>query len=130
MEFKHRDLTDKIINAFYGVYNTLGYGFLEKVYENALAHELRKRGFKVVQQAPIHVNYDGVIVGEYYADLVVNDAVILELKSVEAILDDHKAQLLNYLKATDIDVGLALNFGPRPQISRKVFEIARHPRSH
>jgi len=130
MEFKHRDLTDKIINAFYEVYNTLGYGFLEKVYENALAHELRKRGFKVVQQAPIHVNYDGVIVGEYYADLVVNDAVILELKSVEAILDDHKAQLLNYLKATDIDVGLALNFGPRPQISRKVFEIARHPRSH
>jgi len=130
MEFKHRDLTDKIINAFYEVYNTLGYGFLEKVYENALAHELRKRGFKVVQQAPIHVHYDGVIVGEYYADLVVNDAVILELKSVEAILDDHKAQLLNYLKATDIDVGLALNFGPRPQISRKVFEIARHPRSH
>ena len=130
MEFKHKDLTDKIINAFYKVYNTLGYGFLEKVYENALAHELRKRGFKVVQQAPIHVNYDGVIVGEYYADLVVNDAVILELKSVEAILDDHKAQLLNYLKATDIDVGLALNFGPRPQISRKVFEIARHPRSH
>jgi GxxExxY protein len=130
MEFKHRDLSDKIINSFYEVYNKLGYGFLEKVYENALAHELRKRGFKVVQQAPIHVHYDGVIVGEYFADLVVNDALILELKSVESILEEHKAQLLNYLKATDIDVGLTLNFGPQPQISRKIFEIARQPKSH
>ncbi len=114
MEFKHKDLTDKIINAFYKVYNTLGYGFLEKVYENAMAHQLRKRGFKVVQQAPIHVHYDGVIVGEYFADLLVNDGVILELKSVEAILDEHKAQLLNYLKATDKNVGLAFNFSPQP----------------
>jgi GxxExxY protein len=125
MAYKHSDLTDKIINAFYHVYNQLGYGFLEKVYENALAHELRKRGHQVQQQVPIEVFYDGISVGKYFADLLVDEAIILELKSAEAIADMHEAQLINYLKATQIDVGLVLNFGPKPQVKRKVYETAR-----
>ena len=125
MGYKESELTGDIINAFYHVYNQLGYGFLEKVYENALVHELRKRKHEVVQQAPIKVRYDGAIVGEYFADLLVNGAVILELKAAVAIAPEHEAQLLNYLKATDIDVGLVLNFGPEPQIKRKIFETAR-----
>ena len=125
MGYKQSELTGSIINAFYHVYNQLGHGFLEKVYENALAHELRKRKYEVLQQAPIKVRYDGVIVGEYYADLLVNGAVILELKAAVSIAPEHEAQLLNYLKATDIDVGLVLNFGPEPQIKRKIYETAR-----
>jgi GxxExxY protein len=125
MDYKHSDLTSGIINAFYHVYNQLGYGFLEKVYENALAHELRKRGYTVVQQAPIEVTYDGLVVGSYFADMLVNNVVILELKAADGIAEEHEAQLLNYLKASQIDVGLVLNFGPRPQIKRKIFETAR-----
>jgi GxxExxY protein len=121
------DLTGSIINAFYCVYNELGFGFLEKVYENALAFELRQRGYQVVQQAPIPVWYHDVKVGEYYADLLVNDCVILELKAAEGLIVEHEAQLLNYLRATRVQVGLLLNFGPKPQIRRKVFETARHP---
>jgi len=94
--------------------------------ENALAHELRKRGYQVVQQAPIKVYYDDIMVGKYYADLLINNLVILELKAAESIAPDHEAQLLNYLKATDIEVGLVLNFGPKPQIARKIYETARH----
>ena len=125
MGYKESELTGSIINAFYHVYNQLGHGFLEKVYENALAHELRKRKYEVSQQAPIKVRYNGVVVGEYYADLLVNGAVILELKAAASIAPEHEAQLLNYLKATDVDVGLVLNFGPEPQIKRKIFETAR-----
>lgn len=125
MELKHKDITDAIIGAFYLVYNMLGYGFLEKVYRNALMHELRKRGFKVECEVPIKVYYDGVIVGDYYADLIVNDLVILEVKSVGAIFSEHEAQLTNYLKATGIEVGLILNFGPRPEFRRRIFETAR-----
>jgi len=125
MGYKHSRLTSAIINAFYHVYNTLGYGFLEKVYENALAHELRSRGFDVIQQAPIRVHYDGIVVGEYYADLLINGLVIVELKAAEAIAPEHEAQLLNYLKATEIEVGLLLNFGPEPQVRRKIYETAR-----
>jgi len=121
--YKHSELTDKIINAFYRVYNTLGYGFLEKVYENALVHELRKKGLKVVQQYPIKVKYDGVIVGDYYADLLVENLIIVELKSCEDIDPRHEAQLTNYLKATPIEVGLLLNFGPQPKIRRKIYDI-------
>jgi GxxExxY protein len=117
----HQELTSEIINAFYAVYNQLGYGFLEKVYENALAHELDKRGLKVQQQVPIKVTFDRIVVGEYFADLLVDNRVILELKAAETIVDGHKAQLLNYLKATDIEVGLILNFGPKPTFERKVF---------
>jgi GxxExxY protein len=125
MDYKHSELTSAIINAFYHVYNQLGYGFLEKVYENALAYELRKRGYELRQQLPIKVYYDGLVMGDYFADMVVNDSVIVELKAAETIAEEHEAQLLNYLKATDMDVGLLLNFGPKPQVRRKVFETAR-----
>jgi GxxExxY protein len=125
MSLKHRDLTDAIINAFYHVYNALGSGFLEKVYENALAYELRKRGYTVAQQLPIKVLYDGQVVGDYYADLVVNNLVILELKAAETVAPDHEAQLLNYLRATRYEIGLLLNFGPKPQVKRKIYDLAR-----
>ena len=118
-------MTDAIINAFYHVYNALGYGFLEKVYVNAMIHELRKRGFKVLHQVPTKVDYDGVVVGEYEADLLVNDLIILELNVADAIAPEHEAQLLNYLKATEVEVGLILNFGPKPQVHRKIYETAR-----
>ena len=117
----HEELTFQIINAFYTVYNTLGYGFLEKVYENSLAHELKKRGLKVDQQVPICVFYDGVLMGEYFADILVEGRIILELKTADNISSQHKAQLLNYLKATEVEVGLLLNFGPEPKFSRKIF---------
>lgn len=119
---KHEELTQKIIGAFYTVYNSLGYGFLEKVYENALAIELIKSGFKVQKQKTISVYYDEQEVGVYYADLIVNDLVIIELKAASAIADEHYVQLLNYLKATNMEVGLLLNFGKKPEIKRKIFD--------
>ncbi len=128
---KHGDLTRKIIGIFYDVYTALGYGFLEKVYENAMALRLRKAGLEAVQQRPIAVRFDGEIVGEYFADIVVNDAVIVELKAAGQLAGEHHAQLLNYLKATPYEVGLLLNFGPKPQVVRKVFDNPRkHPMSH
>lgn len=117
----HSDLTEKIIEAFYKVYNTLGYGFLEKVYENSLRIELTRMGFKVESQKNIKVHYLGYDVGDYYADLIVNDTIILELKAAEAICEEHEAQLINYLKATDKEVGLLFNFGKHPEFKRKVF---------
>ena len=126
MNGQHADITEQIIGAFYKVYNTLGHGFLEKIYQNALTIELKKQGLSIVQQAPIKVYYDDELVGEYYADLLVSDSVIVELKAVEALADEHHAQLLNYLKATETSVGLLLNFGPKPEVRRKVFETARN----
>ncbi|MBP7961168.1 MAG: GxxExxY protein [Caldilineaceae bacterium] len=120
---KHGDLTDKIIGAFYKVYNRLGYGFLEKVYENALVLELRKQGLSVRQQSPIHVYYENELVGEYFADLIVDDKVIVELKAAEAIDEAHLAQLTNYLKATRQEVGLLLNFGMEPVFMRRIFDL-------
>jgi GxxExxY protein len=125
MLVKHEQLTEQIIKGFYTVYRALGYGFLEKVYENSLAIELRKMKLEVVQQAEIKVYYAGVAVGEYYADLLVADAVIVEIKAVRALLKEHEAQLLNYLKATPYEVGLLLNFGPKPEIKRKVYDNER-----
>jgi GxxExxY protein len=122
---KHGDVTEKILQAFYRVYNTLGYGFLEKVYENALAIALRKVGLRVQQQAPIKVYYEDEEVGEYFADILAQECVIVEIKAVEGLCEDHQAQLLNYLKATDIEVGLLLNFGPKPEARRKVFDNER-----
>jgi GxxExxY protein len=122
MQYKHADVTGKILRAFYTVYNALGYGFLGKVYENAMVIELRKMGLKVVQQAPIVVLYDGTIVGEYFADLLVEDKVIVELKAARSVTDVHEAQLLNYLKATEYEVGLLLNFGPKPDKRRKIYD--------
>ena len=127
MELKHKELTEAVIGAFYLVYNTLGYGFLEKVYRNALMHELLKRGCTVEPEVPLKVYYDGVIVGDYFADLIVNDLVILEIKSALQIGAEHESQLMNYLKATHVEVGLILNFGPTPTFRRKIFETARQP---
>jgi GxxExxY protein len=122
---KQADLTGKIIGAFYTVYNRLGYGFSERVYENALALELEKQGLKAEQQKQIAVYYDRHIVGEYYADIVVNEVIIVELKAVRQILKEHEAQLLNYLKATTMEVGLLLNFGPEAKFKRKVYDNDR-----
>jgi GxxExxY protein len=116
-----RDITELIIKAFYKVYSTLGYGFLEKVYENAMRIELSKMGLNVLQQKNIKVFYETDQVGEYFADLLVNGLVIVELKAAENICEEHEAQLLNYLKATNIEVGLLLNFGKEPQFKRKYF---------
>jgi GxxExxY protein len=121
----YQDTTEKIIKAFYKVNNTLGYGFLEKVYENAMAIELRKMGFKVLQQANIKVYYENEEVGDYYADLLVENQVIVELKAAESLGKDHEAQLINYLKATRIEVGLLLNFGKKAEFKRKVFSNKR-----
>ncbi len=122
---KHSDITDLIINAFYKVHRKLGYGFSEKVYENSLAIELRKAGLQVAQQAEIEVFYDGATVGTYFADVIVNGVVMLELKAAKQLADEHEAQLLNYLKATQIEVGLLLNFGPTAELKRKVFDNDR-----
>ena len=117
----HADLTERILKAFYHVYNTLGYGFLERVNENALIISLRKLGLKAEPQVPVKVYFEGGLVGEYFADVVVADRIILELKAAEEISEAHESQLLNYLKATEIEVGLVLNFGPKPEFRRKVF---------
>jgi GxxExxY protein len=119
--YKYSDLTEKIIKAFYSVYNNLGYGFLEKVYENALKIELENQGLTVENQKPIKVYYYNDIIGEYYADLLVDQKVILELKAAKSISEEHECQLVNYLKATNIEVGLLLNFGTKPEFRRKVF---------
>ncbi len=107
------ELTGKIIGAAMKVHSKLGFGFVESVYENSLAHELRKAGFKVEQQAVIKVYYDGIVVGDFKADLLVNDELILELKAVERANAIHEVQLVNYLNGIGKDIGLLLNFGAR-----------------
>ena len=116
----HKELSGKIIDAFYTVYNELGYGFLEKVYENALCYELISRGLKCERQRPIAVYYKEQKVGEYFADIIVEDSIILELKA-GALVEAHTYQLLNYLKATNIEVGLLLSFGKEAKFVRKIF---------
>ena len=113
--------TDIIIHSFYKVYNTLGYGFLEKVYENSLLLELQKNNLTVKQQYPINVFYDDKVVGEYFADLLVNDKIILELKTAKKISQENEFQLINYLKATGFEIGLLLNFGEKAEFVRKIF---------
>jgi GxxExxY protein len=122
---KYQELTENIIKAAYTVHNTLGYGFLEKVYQNALVIELAKRGIKADSEKPIKVFYEGRIVGDYVCDLIVDDRVILELKAVKELNDIHEVQLVNYLKATVVEVGLLINFGPSVKIKRKVFDNFR-----
>lgn len=117
----HQDLSNKIIKAFYNVYNILGFGFLEKVYENALKFELQRMGYKVEQQRNIKVYFREKQVGDYFADLVVEDSIIVELKAAEALCEEHEAQLLNYLRATTIELGLLFNFGKKPEFRRKIF---------
>jgi len=121
-EFKHTDLTRKIIEIFYRVYNTLGYGFLEKVYEKAMMLEFEKADIPATAQFPIKVDYQGQLVGEYAADILIENKVIIEIKAARDISPENEAQLLNYLKATQIEVGLLLNFGPEPKIKRKAFD--------
>lgn len=121
MDMLHEEITEKIIHAFYRVYNTLGYGFLEKVYENAMAVELRKLGLRVKAQRSIQVRYGSEVVGEYFADLLVEDRIVIELKAAKTISEEHEAQLVNYLKATEMEVGLLLNFGCKPEFKRKIF---------
>jgi GxxExxY protein len=126
VDLKHKDITDIILHAFFKiVYPRLGYGFLEKVYENAMFIALQDLGLKVLQQANITVYFQNPIVGDYCADLLVEDAVIVELKATSRITDDHSAQLLNYLRATPYEVGLLLNFGPKPEFVRRVFDNQR-----
>jgi len=120
-EYLYADLSKQIIGAFYKVYNTLGYGFLEKVYLNSLKIELEDIGIVVEKQKQIMVYYKSKQVGEYYAALIVENKIILELKAAETLVEEHEFQLINYLRATEIEVGLLLNFGKKPQISRKIF---------
>ena len=118
-EFLHGELTDKIIAAAYDVHEILGSGFLEKVYENSLAIRLRKLGYQVHQQYPMNVYFEGVIVGEYFADLFVDDKVIVELKLTTELTRVHHLQLYNYLRATGVKVGLLLGFGERVVVRRR-----------
>lgn len=118
----HGEITEAILAAFFNVYNSLGHGFLEKVYENALKIELEESGVAVKQQMPIQVRYRDRVVGEYFADLCVDDKVIVELKSVDKLIPAHVSQLYNYLRATEYEVGLLLNFGPKPEFERRVSE--------
>ena len=117
----HEEITEKIIKAFYLVNNTLGFGFLEKVYENAMAIELRKMEFNVLQQKKIKVYYETEQIGEYYSDLTIDDLVIIEVKAAKSLCEEHEAQLVNYLRATKIEVGLLLNFGKKAEFKRKIF---------
>ena len=127
MKLKHSGITEAILKSFYLVYNMLGYGFLEKVFANALAIELRRMGYTVEREARIYVYYQGEIVGEYYADLLVENVVLVETKAVKELLLEHEAQLLNYLRATPYEVGMLLNFGPEPSYIRKAFDNERKP---
>jgi GxxExxY protein len=126
IELKHKVITDKILHAFFKiVYPQLGYGFLEKVYQNALLIALKDLGMEVRTQVKIDVFFQGHAVGEYFADLLVEEAVIVELKAVPHLMSEHESQLLNYLRATPYEVGLLLNFGPKPDFRRKVFDNGR-----
>ncbi|REG91191.1 GxxExxY protein [Flavobacterium aquicola] len=119
--FLHKSLSDSILKAYYEVYNELGYGFLEKVYQNAMYLELKSKGFKVEAQKQIKVYYKSQIVGEYFADIIVDDSITLELKACECLMDEHQAQLLNYLKATKVEIGMLLNFGTEPEFKRLIY---------
>ncbi len=124
-DIKYKSLTEKVIKIFYKVYNKLGYGFLEKVYENAMMLEFAREGISTFPQSAIKVFYENEAVGEYFADILVDNKVIVEIKAAKNLVIDNEAQLLNYLKATNIEVGLLLNFGPKPEIKRKVFDNLR-----
>jgi len=124
-DFLHKELSEGIIKAFYKVYNALRFGFLEKVYENALMLELRKEGLPSENQKPITVFYEEEKVGEYFAEILVDNKIIIEIKTAKQISKKHEAQLLHYLKATDIEVGLVLNFGVRAEFKRLAFDNKR-----
>ena len=121
---KYKDLTERIIGCAYRVYNKMGFGFLESVYEKCLLIELKKAGLQAVFQNPITVYYDNSVVGEFVADVLVEDAIILEIKSVRRVVKAHEIQLVNYLTAMSKDVGLIINFSEcKVEIKRKVREL-------
>ncbi len=124
-ELLHEELTSGILKIFYEVYNELGYGFLERVYQNAMYYELKNQGYEVHAQKKINVFYKDIIVGDYFTDLIVNETVILELKAKEMLTKEHNYQLINYLKSTHCEVGLLLNFGKKPEFIRRVFQNYR-----
>ena len=118
----YKELTSEILKAFYDVYNELGYGFLERVYQNAMFYELKSRGFEVEAQRKITVYYKDLPVGNYFADIIVNNIIILELKACDHLTEEFEYQIVNYLRSTHCEVGLLLNFGKKPEFIRKVFE--------
>jgi len=124
-EYMHSDLTDNIIGTFYEVYNELGFGFLESVYEEAMTMALQAKSMDAQRQVAIPVWFRGQKIGFYEADLVINDCVLVELKACKVLDSAHEAQLLHYLRATEIEIGLLLNFGPKPQIRRLAFDNQR-----
>ena len=119
---KHKELTSKIIECAFKVHKKLGFGFLEKVYQNALLIELGKAGLRAEKEKELQVYYDAEIIGDFLADIIVNEKVILELKAVKEIHPVHEAQLVNYLKATGLEIGLLINFGERVEIKRKIMD--------
>jgi len=128
MRLAEQELTERIIGTFFAVYNELGYGFLESVYENAMCIALLEAGLEVARQVPFAVEFHGQIIGDYRADLIVGNRIILEIKAIQALGSAQEAQLLNYLKASRLEVGLLLNFGPKAEFKRKVLS-AKNPRS-
>ena len=127
MDLLYEELTGKILKAFYNVYNTLGFGFLEKVYENSMMLELISMGMFSEKQRQIKVYYKGNQVGEYFADIIVDNKVIIEIKAAEGLAEEHEFQLINYLKATTLEVGLLFNFGKKPEVKRKIFDNDKKP---
>ena len=119
-EYKHKELTYDIINAAHTVHNALGYGFLEKIYHNSLFIELKKRGYRVEFEKPVEVRYDNQVVGEFFADLLVENKVIVEVKAADKYVSVFEARLLNSLKATGLEVGLIINFGSSVEVKRMV----------
>ncbi len=126
--YKHAEVTQKIIGAFYDVYNELGFGFLESVYAKAIAYRLKESGIHVESQVPVPVWYHGHLAGDFHAALVIEGKVIVEIRAGRVLEPFDEAQMLNYLKATDIEIGLLLNFGPKPEIKRLAFDNDRKRR--
>lgn len=125
MEFKHGEITEKVLRVFYDVYNELGHGFLESVYRGAMEIALREKGLRVQSEVPIRVWFRGKLVGDFRVDLLVEDAVILELKAARGMGSSHEAQALNYLRASEFEVGMLLNFGRKPEFKRLAYDNAR-----
>ena len=120
-DYKYSDITSKVMKAFFKVYNSLGFGFLERVYENAMFIELNNMGLNVEKQKRLVVYYENQQIGNYFADFLIEEKVIIELKAVERLVEEHELQIINYLRATDLEVGLILNFGKKPEFKRKIF---------
>ena len=119
---RHDDLTQQIIGVFYDVYNELGPGFLESVYREAMRMALSQAGLRIATEVPISVHFRGTVIGIFRADLIANDSVLIELKTCGALLQEHESQVLNYLKATEIEVALLMNFGPKARFKRLVMD--------